>query len=185
MSGAASFELTEQDHVDAVHAHTGRVFGKISWALLFVAFLFPLIDLWAGMSILDDTAFWIVLALAIFFLVWDWVARDWIVRRAYRQGQAMRSPNDVTWDEATISFESASGHVTWRWDQFYRWMASKKTLLLYRDSQTMFPIPVRALPEGSRDEMIAALKAAGVREKGRWLTPLPAREGQGVGEPKA
>ncbi|HXG81647.1 MAG TPA: YcxB family protein [Sphingomicrobium sp.] len=168
MSGTAIFELTDQDQVDAVHAHTGRIFGKLAWALLFVALLFPLLDLWAGVSILEDTAFWVILAVAVWFLVWDWFARDWMVRRAYRQGQKMRSPNRLSWDERTIRFESDAGHVTWRWEQFYRWLESKKVLLLYRDSQTIFPIPVRALPEGAVDEMIAALKAAGVREKGRW-----------------
>lgn len=168
MSGTAIFELTDQDQVDAVHAHTGRIFGKLTWALLFVALLFPLVDLWAGVSILEDTAFWVILAIAIWFLVWDWLTRDWLVRRAYRQGQKMRSPNELSWDEQTIGFKSDAGHVTWRWEQFYRWFASKKMLLLYRDSQTIFPIPVRALPEGAVDEMIAALKAAGVREKGRW-----------------
>lgn len=168
MSGTATFELTEQDQVDAVNAHTGRIFGKLSWALLFLAFLFPLLDLWAGVPIIEDTAFWICLGLAIFFLTWDWFARDWLVRRAFRQGEKMRSPSKVSWDEQTISFESASGHSTLRWEQFYRWMASKKTLLLYRDSQTMFPIPVRAFPDGAVEEMIGALKTAGVREKGRW-----------------
>lgn len=167
MSGSAIVELTEQDQVDAVHAHTGRIFGKLSWALLMVALLFPVLDLWAGVPIIEDTAFWVCLGLAIFFLTWDWIARDWLVRRAFRQGKAMRSPNKVSWDNQTISFESSTSQATYRWDQFYRWMASKKTLLLYRDSMTMFPMPVRAFPEGAVDEMISALRAAGVREKGR------------------
>jgi hypothetical protein len=55
----------------------------------------------------------------------------------------------------------------YRWGLFYRWRASKKSLLLYRDSQFFMVIPRRALPEGAADEMVAALKAAGVREKGR------------------
>jgi hypothetical protein len=88
----------------------------------------------------------------------------------------------VSWDNDTIRFESRSGHSTLRWDQFWRWMTSKKVLLLYRDSQTMFPIPLRGFPEGAAEEMIAALKAAGVREKGRWFPPLPAKGGdRGVG----
>jgi len=169
MSGSTTVELTEQDQIHAIHAHTGRVVGKLSWALLFVAFLFPLLDLWVGASILEDTAFWGCLGVAIWFFIWDWIARDWMVRRAFRQGKAMRGPNQVSWDDQAISFESANGRTTLRWEQFWRWMASKKTLLLYRDSQTMFPIPVRTFPDGAIEEMIAALKAAGVREKGRWI----------------
>lgn len=167
MSGSATFELTAQDHVDAVHAHTGRILGRLSWILLGVAFLFPLIDLWAGMSIIDDTAFWICLSLAIFFLGWDWVARDWIIRHAFRQGEAMHPPIRIQWDPQAIRFRTEMSNSEYRWGLFYRWRASKKSLLLYRDSQFFMVIPKRALPEGAADEMVAALKAAGVREKGR------------------
>jgi YcxB-like protein len=168
MSGSATFELVEQDHVDAVHAHTGRIFGKTAWALLFVAFLFPLMDLWVGASILEDTAFWIVLGLALFFLAWDWIARDWIIRRAFRQGEAMHTAIRIEWDEQAIRFHTDMSDAEYGWSRFYRWLASKKSLLLYRDSQFFIVIPRHALPDGAAEEMVAALKAAGIREKGRW-----------------
>jgi hypothetical protein len=168
LNGSATFELTAQDHVDAVHAHTGRITGKISWALLFVAFLFPLLDLWAGVSILEDMAFWIVLGLALFFLAWDWVARDWVVRRAFRQGEAMRTPIRIEWDNQAIRFHTDMSDAEYGWNRFYRWAASKKSLLLYRDSQFFLVIPRRALSEGAAEDIGAALTAAGVREKGRW-----------------
>ena len=168
MSGSATFELVEQDHVDAVHAHTGRIFGKISWALLFVAFLFPVVDLWAGFPIMEDTAFWFFLAVAIFFLAWDWVARDWIIRRAFRQGEAMHSPIRIEWDDQAIRFQTDMSKSEYHWDRFYRWMASKKCVLLYRDSQFFIVIPRRALPAMAAEDMISALGASGVREKRGW-----------------
>ena len=168
MSGTATFELVEQDHVDAVHTHTGRVFGKLSWVLLGVAFLFPLLDLWAGVSILEDTAFWIFLGLAIFFLACDWIARDWMIRRAFRQGEAMHTPIRIEWDDRAIRFHTDMSDAEYPWDRFYRWMASKKSLLLYRDSQFFIVLPRRALPDGAVHGIIAALQASGVREKGRW-----------------
>ncbi len=164
----STFELVEQDHVDAVHTHTGRIFGKISWALLLVAFLFPLVDLWAGLPIMEDTAFWFFLAVAIFFLAWDWVARDWVIRRAFRQGEAMRSPIRIEWDEQAIRLKTEMSNSEYRWERFYRWMASKKSLLLYRDSQFFVVLPRRALPDGATEEIIAALQSAGVRQKGSW-----------------
>lgn len=167
MSGTATFDLTAQDHVDAVHAHTGRIFGKLSWALLGVAFLFPLVDLWAGVPIVEDMAFWICLGLAIFFLIWDWIARDWIVRRAFRQGEAMRTPIHIEWDAQAIRMKTDMSNSEYRWERFYRWLASKKSLLLYRDSQFFIVIPMRALPAGAADDIISAMKAAGVREKGK------------------
>ena len=162
MSRAATFELTEQDHVDAVHAHTGRIFGKLSWVLLGVAFL------WAGVSIMEDTAFWVCLGLALFFLAWDWIARDWIIRRAFRQGEAMRTPIRIEWDEKAIRFHTDMSNSEYGCNLEYRWLASKKSLLLYRDSQFFIVIPRRALPEGAAQEMIDALRASGIREKGRW-----------------
>jgi hypothetical protein len=167
MSGAAAFELATQDHVDAVHAHTGRVFGKLSWILLGVSFLFPLIDLWAGFPIIEDTAFWICLGMALFFLAWDWVARDWAIRRAFRQGEAMRTPIRIEWDDEAIRFHTDMSDSEYRWTRFYRWMASKKSLLLYRDSQFFIVIPRRALPDGSAEDIMSALRAAKVQEKGK------------------
>ena len=167
MNGSATFELTAQDNVDAVDTHTGRVFGKLSWVLLGVAFLFPLIDLWAGAPILEDMAFWICLAAALLFLAGDWVTRNWMVRRAFDQSSAMRTPIRLSWDGEKLIFDTDMSHSEYRWDQFWRWMRSSKSLLLYRDSQMFFPLPSRALPVGAIDEMVAALKAAGVKEKGR------------------
>jgi hypothetical protein len=167
LSGSATFELTEQDHVDAVRAHTGRIFGKLSWVLLGVAFLFPLLDLWAGVSIIEDTAFWICLGLAMFFLAWDWIARDWIIRRAFRQGEAMHTTIRIEWDEQAIRFHTDMSNSEYGWNRFYRWLASSKSLLLYRDSQFFIVIPRRALSEGGVENIISALKAAGIREKGK------------------
>ena len=168
MSGSATFELIAQDHVDAVRAHTGRISGKLSWVLLIVSFAFPLIDLWVGAPILEDVAFWSFFGLALFFLAWDWVARDWIVRRAFRQGEAMQTPIRVEWDDQAIRFETDMSNSEYRWDRFFRWVVSKKSLLLYRDSQFFTVIPLRVLPDGAVEEMTAALKAWNVREAGRW-----------------
>ena len=166
MSGETTFDLTAQDNVDAIRTHTGRVFGKLSWALLGVAFLFPLLDVWAGVSILEDTAFWICLALALFFIGWDQLAKDWAVRRAFRQSEPMRSPITIKWDDQAIAFETRTSTARYEWKQFYRWMASRSTLLVYRDSQFMVLIPRRALPDEAYREIVDALRSAGVREKG-------------------
>lgn len=166
MSGEAHFELTAQDHVDAVNTHTGRLTGKLAWTLLAVALLFPVIDLWAGTPILEDTAFLVCLGLALFFLAWDYLVRDRMVRRAFRQSEGMRSPIRLSWDDEAVRFQTDTSDSRYEWSRFFRWMVSSKTLLLYRDSQMFLLIPRRVLPEGAADEMAAALKAAGVREKG-------------------
>jgi hypothetical protein len=120
------------------------------------------------MSIIEDTAFWICLGVAIFFLAWDWVARDWAIRRAFRQGEAMRDPLTIEWDDQAIRLRTNMSNSEYRWNRFFRWVLSSKSLLLYRDSQFFVVIPRRVLPEGAAEEMVAALKSAGVREKYRF-----------------
>ena len=165
MSGETTFELTAQDHVEAYHSHTGRITGKIAWSLLAVSLLYPLVDLWAGTPIIEDTAFFLFFGLALLFLAWDNLARDWTVRRAFRQSLPMRSPIRLTWDEQAIGFHTDMSDARYEWSRFFRWRAGKTTLLLYRDSQLFLLVPRRALPEGAVGEMIAALKAAGVKER--------------------
>ena len=165
MSSEVTFELTAQDHVDAVHAHTGRILGKIAWALLAVSLLYPVIDLWARTPILEDTAFFIFFGLALLFLAWDYLARDWTVRRAFRQSLPMRSPIRLAWDEQAIGFHTEMSDARYEWSRFFRWRASKTTMLLYRDSQLFLLVPRRVLPEGAMDEMIAGLTTAGVKQR--------------------
>ncbi len=165
MSGEVTYDLKAQDNVDAMQTHPGRLSGKLSWVILGVAFLFPLLDIWAGASILEDTAFWICVALALFFLGWDYLAKDWSVRRAFRQSEPMRSLITLKWDGQALTFETCSSTASYEWKQFYRWKPSRMTLLLYGDSQFMIPIPRRVLPDGAYEQMVAALRSAGVREK--------------------
>ena len=165
MSGQVEFELTAQDHVDAVRAYTGRVSGKVSWALLFVALLYPIVDIWAGTSILEDTAFWVFLSLALLFLAWDWLARDWIIRRQFRESLAMRSPIRIRWDDSSLWMDTDNSQARYDWSQFYRWKATETTLLLLRDSGFFILIPRRAVGDEGLNDMVTALKAAGVKER--------------------
>ena len=168
MSGEATINFTDQDAVDAVRAHTGRISGKLSWGFLILAAIVAALDLWAGIPILSDTLIFILVGAWAFFASWDWLARDWMVRRQFRQSAAMRSPLKVQWDDRSIQFDSDFSHANYRWDQFYRWAESSKSLLLYYNGQMFIHLPRRDLPEGAAEEMVALLRTAGVREKGRW-----------------
>jgi hypothetical protein len=165
MSGETQFELTAQDNVDALRTHTGRLSGKLAWALLAVALMFPLIDLWAGIPILEDTAFLVCLGLALFFLAWDHAARDWMVRRQFRQSQGMRSQLRFRWDDQALWIDTDRSQARYDWSQFYRWKRSRTSLLLYRDAGFFIFIPRRAVSDDAFDDMAAALKAAGVKDR--------------------
>jgi hypothetical protein len=166
VSGSVSYEMIAQDNVDAVNTHTGRLLGKLAWIFLVLALINAGIDWWAGIPLLSDGNSWTLVAAWLFFLGWDWIARDWSVRRAFRQGEAMRSPIRLSWSEDSLTFDTSASHARYGWDQFYRWTSSERTLLLYRDSQFLIPIPRRVLPTGAYEQMVEALRRAGVREKG-------------------
>jgi len=167
MSGSVTYELTAQDNVDAINTHSGRLLGKLAWIFLLLALVNAALDWWMGISVIEDGNSWTLLGAWIFFLGWDWIARDWSVRRAFRQGEAMRSPIQLRWDDVSITFVTDTSNARYGWSQFFRWMGSKTTLVLYRDSQFLIPVPRRVLPVGAYEEMVGALGAAGVREKGK------------------
>jgi hypothetical protein len=167
MSGSASYEMTAQDNVDAVNTHSGRLLGKLAWIFLILALINAAIDWWVGIPVLEDSNGWTLVGAWIFFAAWDWVARDWVVRRQFRQSVNMRSPIRLSWDEQAITFDTDHSHAVYPWKDFFRWMGSGTSLLLYRDSAMMFPVPRRALPEGAYEEIVETLAAAGVRQKGK------------------
>ena len=167
MSGNVTYEMTAQDNVDAVNTHTGRLVWKISWLFLVLALINFALDWWISFSILKDMAGWACVFAWLFFMAWDWIARDWMIRRHFRQSLAMRSPIRLSWGEQAITFDTDLSHSVYPWKDFFRWMGSQTSLLLYRDSAMFFPVPRRALPDGAYEEMVEALRTAGVREKGK------------------
>lgn len=168
MSGSVSYEMVAQDNVDAVNTHTGRIASKLAWLLLLLALINFALDWWVWRGVLEDPIGWICVAAWAFFMGWDWLARDWVIRRQFRQSEKMRSPVQLSWDDHAITFDTDLSHAAYLWKDFHRWMGSPTSLLLYRDSSFFFPVPRRALPERGYEEMVAALVASGVREKGRW-----------------
>ena len=166
MSGSASYDMTAQDNVDAVNTHTGKIATKLAWVFLLLAFVSFAVDLWAGIPILADLPGWTCVFAWLLFLAWDWLARDWIIRRQFRQSAKMRSSIRLSWDEQAITFDTDLSHSVFPWRDFYRWKGSERSLLLYRDSAMFFPVPRRALPQDACDEIVEALNKAGVSKKG-------------------
>jgi YcxB-like protein len=167
MSGSVTYELSAQDNVDAINAHSGKFLGKLAWVFLFLAAINVAVDWWAHFPILNDSSTWTLVGAWIFFSAWDWIARDWIIRRQYRQSVKMRSPIKLSWDDEAVTFDTDKSHAVYPWKDFFKWMGSTTSLLLYRDAGMFFPVPRRALPDDAYEEMVQALRAAGVREAGR------------------
>jgi hypothetical protein len=167
MSGNANYEMNAQDNVDAVNTHTGKIASKVAWVFLLLAFVNFALDWWAGIPLLADVAGWACIFAWLFFLAWDWLARDWVIRRQFRQSLKMRTPIRLSWDDRAITFDTDLSHAVYPWKDFFAWKGSSTSLLLYRDAAMFFPVPRRALPDGAHEEMIDALRAAYVREKGK------------------
>ena len=169
MSGSTSYEMTAQDNVDAVSAYTHRQAGAIGWILLAIVSVGFWFELWRGTlaNILAAGILPLVAIVGLLCLFWDYVLRERAIRRDFQQSSPMRSPIRLSWDAQAITFDTDKSHAVYPWGDFHRWEGSATTLLLFRDSSFFFPVPRRALPDGAFEEMVEALKAAGVRERGR------------------
>ena len=164
MSGEAAFELTAADNVRAMHTHTGRLARWIAFLVFDIGLFVAAFDLYRRTSLFADWKLWLIAGISLFLLFWDLVLRDAIVRRQFRQSR-MRSPLNMRWDDEALSIDTDAGKERFEWSRFYRWMTSKTTLLLYRDAGFFIAIPRRAVGDQGIDDMIAALKAAGVRQR--------------------
>ena len=165
MSGDVTFELTAQDNVDAMRTHSGRLSGWLALLLFGVGNLLAAFNIHRRVDVLGDWKLWLVYGLCLVLLLWDFIGRDAVVRRQFRQGQAMNSPGRMRWDEQSLAIDTDRSQARFEWPQFYRWMDSKTTLLLYRDAGFFFAIPRRAVGDKGIEEMIAALRAAGVKQR--------------------
>ena len=165
MSGEAQFELTAQDNVDAMRTHSGRLSGWLALLLFGIGNLYVAFLIYHHIPPLGDWAVWAVYLLCLLLLLWEVVFRDAMIRRQFRQAQAMNSPARMRWDETSLSIDTDLSQARFEWPKFHRWMVSKTSLLLYRDAGFFFVIPRRAVGDQGIDDMIAALKVAGVKER--------------------
>src|SRR5689334_8970911 len=111
MSGSATYEMTDQDNVDAVNTHTGKVATKLAWVFLVLAGINFGLDWWVGYPMLWDMAGWGCVAAWLLFMAWDWLARDWVIRRQFRQSLKMRTPIRLSWDDQAITFDTDLSHA--------------------------------------------------------------------------
>ena len=165
MSGEAHFEVTAQDNVDGMRTHSGRISGWLALLLFGIGNLYVAFLIYNRMPVLEDWAVWAIYLLVVILALWEFVFRDTIVRRQFRQAQAMNSPARVRWDETSLSIDTDLSQARFQWSQFHRWTTSKTSLLLYRDAGFFFVVPRRAVGDQGIVDMVAALKAAGVKER--------------------
>jgi hypothetical protein len=165
MSGEANFELTAEDNVDGMRTHSGRLAGWLALLSFGIGNFYAAIDIYNHVPPIGDPTLWAIYLLCMFLILWEFVVRDATIRRQFRQAQAMNSPARMRWDDKSLSIDTDLGQARFEWPQFYRWRVSKTSLLLYRDAGFLFVVPRRAVGDQGIDEMVAALKAAGVKER--------------------
>ena len=89
MSGAANFELTAEDYVGAQRGHGKRLSAWLALLFFVCAILFALVDSRIGVSPWSDWNLWLVVTIGLMFLAWEFIARDAIIRRQFRQSLPM------------------------------------------------------------------------------------------------
>lgn len=165
MSGEAHFELTAQDNVEGMRTHSGRMSGWLALLLFGIGNLYVAVLIYNHVPPLGDWSVWAIYLLVLLLALWEFIFRDAMVRRQFRQAQAMNSPARMRWDDSGLSIDTDRSQARFEWPQFHRWMRSKTSLLLYRDSGFFFVIPRRAVGDRGIEDMVEALKAAGVKER--------------------
>jgi hypothetical protein len=83
-------------------------------------------------------------------------------RRQFAKAKAILIPQEVEWNEAGIQFRSAHGQGRFDRNQFYRWYADERVVLLSQDTNLYYLLPRRAMKDVDAAQITAALQQAGV-----------------------
>jgi hypothetical protein len=117
-------------------------------------------------QIIGAMLIWAVVAIGLILLGVRFLWLPRYVRRVYAQQRDLREEIVIQWDDVRFSAQSASGHITVEWNDFYRWQRNNDVILLYRSEALLNFFPTHD-PEfrAAADEVERLLTAAGVKER--------------------
>jgi YcxB-like protein len=144
-----TFELTEQDFVEAYKTHCSRgpsnKWRKAIWFVFLVVFLGAFI-LWAIANNTSELSSYFPLAIlgVGWFVVIRWFQRR-SMRKQFRDQPGAHGPRTVTFDGegAHWRWEGGSSDVTWK--HYIRWIEDDKQILLYSSPAYFTMLPKRGL----------------------------------------
>lgn len=124
---------------------------------------------WSSIAnIMADTTFSVLLLLVLLELCRRWI---WIPRQAnsfLSERPHYKHPFKWHWDANELLVETGSEDSCFRWAGYRHWYQGRNALLLVTDDAIQFlPLNTEAQNHAA-NEIVAALKAAGVREKRKW-----------------
>ncbi|WP_157668108.1 YcxB family protein [Croceicoccus marinus] len=164
--GPYSYEVTEDMVVEAMRRHMVRrmthgLVGRLFIAVLALLALLIALDLaFYGRLSRASLAFLVAVPLALA------VINLWLVpqlgRRQFRQSAALRAPGSFEWDDGSVRFTSERGEARIRLGELYRWDETANIVLLYQ-TEMFFNLVPKADLQGEAPELIARLRAAGVK----------------------
>lgn len=109
----------------------------------------------------------IVLILLSLFIV-SLMSIPGYTRRRFAEGTRLWSELHVTWNATGISFQSSRGSTITLWTDFYRWMADRRSLLLYHNKGAFVTIPLRKLSDVSTAQLMIHVAESGLQERSGW-----------------
>ena len=165
----ASISISEDDFAAAqrLHFRSGLSIRGIGSALVWAGLLSSLLLLRISDTI-DLSSFvramfgCVALGAGLLFLVWLTIPMG--ARRTWSQRKIGRDIK-LHWDENGLRLATDRGDGNFGWNDFYRWSADAKMLLIYIDRRLFYLLPIRALPPGATEAIIGYLKTAGVPKR--------------------
>jgi hypothetical protein len=160
-----SYSISRNDFVAAQRLHYRRFIGRRN---LLRIVLFGGIML-AGLSIfvrgqIDAPGLASACLIVATGLVVSWLAIPFNSRRTWNQRKTWDEVH-ARWDSGGITMKSGHGDGNFGWSDFYRWTADRKILLLYLDARLFYVLPLRAFPPGTPNDIVVALRSAGVQQR--------------------
>jgi hypothetical protein len=169
MPREGTFTTTENDLVAANRLHARQLWNRRAvlrgWTLATVAL--ALAAIWLCGRV-DWTVLWMPLVAAAFMAVGAVLSQltfSYAARQHYRQARSFWHPTTVAWDDNSVRFASDRGNVQFEWADFFAWAADDRSILLYQSGNLFITIPMRALDEHAKKEIVSALKNGGVASR--------------------
>lgn len=168
-SNECSFILSEDDFIAAQRLHFRRaltVRSSVKWFALvsiLVAALIFVID-----GAIDPVGF--LFALLVMFaafvalLLLLWLSIPIFARRTLKQ-RKIGGPVALSWDASGFRMKSEYGEANFAWSDLYRWAADRAAILLFIDERIYYALPRRAFDRSAAENLIAALKSAGIQQR--------------------
>ena len=157
-----SFELTEQDFVEAYKTHCNRGPSRkwrgAIWLCLLIVFIPALIFRSIASNTSDVSSYVVLAILAVgWFVVIRWL-QLFNMKKQFRSQPGAHGPRTVAFDGGGAHWRWDGGSNEMAWKNYIQWVESEKQILIYTSQSSFEILPTRALNPTELAELRELLK---------------------------